>query len=220
MLATLASLALVLCAAAAPLADNLHHILTPREQLQGCPVGNIRVPLAGVNLTVPAGQNTSIITLGRGVQNYTCENGTFVSVGAVANLFDVSCFFDVQELNATDLSAVLPPLALNFLPQQDIFGLPVLIKHFFIDLPGATAASPGFFSASNHVVGAKVGDVKSPINSTRDVDWLDLAAVANQGTLAKSVFRINTAGGQPPTSCAQQGQNLSVEYAAMYWFTS
>ena len=49
----------------------------------GCPTSSIPVPVPS-GLTVPAGQNVSLITVGRGIQNYTCTNGTYVSAGALA----------------------------------------------------------------------------------------------------------------------------------------
>lgn len=36
------------------------------------------------NLTMPAGQSVTIATVSRGVQNYTCTGGTWVSNGALA----------------------------------------------------------------------------------------------------------------------------------------
>jgi hypothetical protein len=33
-----------------------------------------------------------------------------------------------------------------------------------------------------------------------DVPWLELTAIVGQGTLAKTAFRLDTVGGQPPAS--------------------
>lgn len=64
-----------------------------------------------------------------------------------------------------------------------------------------------------------------------DVASLQLSAVAGQGTFAKSVFRLDTASGQPPASvseqqwlpltgqCTTEGEKIQVNYGAMYYFT-
>lgn len=48
-----------------------------------CPANNVRIPLP-TNFTLSANETTHLVTVGRGTQNYTCTNGTFVSAGAVA----------------------------------------------------------------------------------------------------------------------------------------
>ena len=75
MLATLvlaAALALTSSVAAAPLAK--------------CDVSRLAVPLPmnQTTLSVPMDQTISLVTLGRGVQNYTCTDGLWVSKGALA----------------------------------------------------------------------------------------------------------------------------------------
>jgi hypothetical protein len=49
-----------------------------------------------------------------------------------------------------------------------------------------------------YVIGAKVGDIAAPTSPATNVDWLALNGV--QGALATKIFRIDTVGGQPPTS--------------------
>jgi hypothetical protein len=48
-----------------------------------CPTQNVAVPLIA-GLQVPPGEKTVYVGLGRGVQNYTCTAGKYVSAGAVA----------------------------------------------------------------------------------------------------------------------------------------
>ena len=48
-----------------------------------------------------------------------------------------------------------------------------------------------------YVLANKTGDLLSPAG-TQDVDWLQLTGV--QGNLAKTVLRIDTQYGQPPSS--------------------
>jgi hypothetical protein len=73
--------------------------------------------------------------------------------------------------------------------------------------PTGTGISPiwDFTSSGNfagdanaYVIGAKVGDIPAPTKPTTNVDWLALNGV--QGALASKIFRIDTVGGQPPTS--------------------
>jgi hypothetical protein len=103
-------------------------------------------------------------------------------------------------------------------------------QHFFRPpLPGAAAASPEFTFVSStgdpnqFTVDAKVHNIPDPLNPTFDVDWLDLSSVGGQagGQAAKKVFRVNTAGGQPPKTCNARDPNqatLLVQYAAIYYF--
>lgn len=50
---------------------------------QGCPTSNITVPVPK-GLSVPAGENTTLVTVARGSQNYTCSKGAYISAGALA----------------------------------------------------------------------------------------------------------------------------------------
>lgn len=50
------------------------------------------------------------------------------------------------------------------------------------------------------------------------VAWLYLQATGH--TLWRSVYRVNTAGGAAPKSCAGQPREISLPYAAEYWFYS
>jgi hypothetical protein len=53
-------------------------------------------------------------------------------------------------------------------------------------------------NATAFVLGAKTGDILAPTDPATNIDWLQLAAV--QGELASEIFRVDTVGGQPPTS--------------------
>lgn len=71
---------------------------------------------------------------------------------------------------------------------------------------------------------AKVGDVKSPPTSNKGpdgtgaVDWLALTAKTGYTSVGLGeVYRVVTAGGNPPTTCAAAGV-VSIQYAAEYWF--
>ncbi|KAJ7469775.1 hypothetical protein B0H11DRAFT_1653001, partial [Mycena galericulata] len=169
------------------------------------------------------------VLLGVGIQNYTCSAaGTYGTIGAVASLFDISCldqtpgFADIQS-SAFDLwneaSADTTASSVGAL-----VGAPNLLGyHYFVTSPSGTGISPkwdftstGSFAgnSSAYVLGAKVGDIPSPNDSATDVDWLALNNV--QGSLASKIFRIDTVGGQPPTSCVA-GSAISVKYTAKYY---
>ncbi|KAK8861282.1 hypothetical protein IAR55_002101 [Kwoniella newhampshirensis] len=174
------------------------------DQTTHCSVDGLTVPLSGVpGLSVPGGQKLSTITVGRGVQNYTCTSGTYVTAGAVANLFDLSCLFSGSKgrLDPTAISSLLSKMAYSAIPYPLTGDLSVVIHHFFVDTPG------------------KVASVNDPSRPSLNVPWLQLAGIDGQGTLAKSVYRLDTVGGQPPDSCDKEGQDLSVQYAAMYYLT-
>lgn len=142
------------------------------------------------------------------------------NVGAVAELFDISCVVDsalspyltsaVEALwsaipsdtfNTTELISTL-----GFLGNPDVIG-----QHYFVPNPATGSGSSPKFDftsarfngvAEAFVVLAKTGDVVSPDDKSVDVDWLYLTALSygGQGELAGSAFRVETAGGQPPAS--------------------
>ncbi|KAJ7191283.1 hypothetical protein GGX14DRAFT_481692 [Mycena pura] len=170
------------------------------------------------------------VMLGVGIQNYTCSSttSTYASIGAVASLFDISCleksdFAEVQtkafktwskasaKTKATSIGATV--------------GAPNLLGfHYFVTSPSGTGLSPkwdftstGKFAgnATAFVLAAKVGDMAAPTNPAVNVDWLALNNV--QGALASKVFRIDTVGGQPPSSCVPGSAPISVKYTSKYF---
>ena len=73
----------------------------------------------------------------------------------------------------------------------------------------------------------KLADIKAPANAsvglqgTGAVDWLALTEVVGMGSVGlKEVFRVDTAGGNPPESCATSavGVVISMPYSAVYQF--
>lgn len=187
----------------------------------GCPV--TAVPSLPTNQTVIAVDSTlktHFVGLGVGVQNYTCTNGKFVSAGAVATLYDVSCVY------GTPLFSQLPDIALKFNFQRSPIATEIgrslgqnplaLGDHYFVS-NSAGGISPKFDftksqKASMFVVAAKKGGVASPAGS-QNVDWLQLNKV--DGTMGTQVFRVDTRKGQPPATCTSG--TISVPYSAMYW---
>jgi hypothetical protein len=157
-------------------------------------------------------------------------------VGAVAQIFDISClnnqsiFADVavvafnawseahmsitaQELKSLDLP--FNGLSYGILNENSLLGL-----HFFVKNDSAITGIPAWdFSASQNNSDAFVDvaafeKLPAPQNVT-DVPWLQVHGTT--GNLATSVYRLFTRGGQPPASCGPQDpQDISVKYTSQY----
>ncbi|KAJ7921346.1 hypothetical protein B0H13DRAFT_2656038 [Mycena leptocephala] len=189
-------------------------------------------PTSAAVLDLPAGQTQLVspttaplfVSLGVGVQNYTCNASTlkYTSVGAVAAIFDISClaptplFANLQTVAFSAWSAA--PASLSATTIGTKIGAPALLGfHYFVPSPSGTGLSPMWdFTASGKstVLAAKAGDITAPTASATNVDWLMLNSV--QGSLATQVFRIDTVNGQPPTSCVAGSADISVKYTAKY----
>ncbi|KII84270.1 hypothetical protein PLICRDRAFT_57673 [Plicaturopsis crispa FD-325 SS-3] len=208
------------------------------RQLSGCDISNAKMtlPASQVALVEPNATTPSFIGLAIGVQNYTCSNtSTYTNVGAVAELFDVSCLYGKSAYTSVQTAAWDAwSAAPADVTAQDVIaffsGAPeaknaVLGQHFYVTNPitgtgvspkwdftssGKTAGNPAAF-----VVGAKAGDIASPAGNTSNVDWLSVKPI--QGDLASQIFRIDTTGGQPPASCTPGSAPISVKYTAKYW---
>ncbi|KAF8202499.1 hypothetical protein BJ912DRAFT_444183 [Pholiota molesta] len=226
-LSFICTLALAASAFAAP------QFLPPPPGLESPPAGKRTCPIKQT-LTVSANQTVltnpttpaSFVLLGVGIQNYTCSTtGTYVSIGAVAELYDLSClsavpaaFNAIQDQAFTTWTATTS----STLGPKANGCLPLMGQHYFVTSPSGTGLSPvwDFRAASAQgnpnafVLGAKVGDLPAPTGS-QDVDWLQLKNVS--GSLATSVYRVDTRGGQPPASCTPGSAPISVKYTAKYW---
>ncbi|KAJ7631819.1 hypothetical protein B0H17DRAFT_1164190 [Mycena rosella] len=188
-------------------------------------------------MDLPANQTTLVapataplfILLGVGVQNYTCSGTTFASIGAVASLFDISCLDGTPQFATVQTKAFKiwesTPVGVSPRAIGPLVGAPHLDGfHYFVTSPSGTGISPkwdftstGKFAgnATAFVIGAKVGDIPAPTNPATNIDWLQLVRV--EGDLASQIFRIDTVGGQPPTSCEAGSAPISVKYTAKYY---
>ncbi|KAJ7249777.1 hypothetical protein B0H12DRAFT_1121703 [Mycena haematopus] len=171
------------------------------------------------------------VALGVGVQNYSCSSttSTYASIGAVASLLDLSCLdkkpeFATVQTTAFNIWNKAPPAELATSIGRRVDAPVLLGYHYFVTSPSGTGLSPkwdftstGKFAgnATAYVLGAKVGDIPAPTNSATNVDWLALNNA--QGSLASKIFRIDTVGGQPPTSCVPGSDPISVKYTAKYF---
>jgi hypothetical protein len=192
-------------------------------------------------LVLPEGQTNltatmsapSFVMLGVGFQNYTCSAaGTYTSVGATADLFDLSCLSEVDSTafdgcpncnynNIQDFAFAM----WSATPVDDLAVISQRVPtklgaHFFIkNANGGISPSWDFRGnfAPNQpdafVVAAKVAGLKAPTG--QDVDWLQLKGVS--GGLATSLYRTHTRGGQPPTSCSPGSADIRVKYVSEYW---
>ncbi|KAK7462845.1 hypothetical protein VKT23_007421 [Stygiomarasmius scandens] len=180
----------------------------------------------------PPTHPVSFIALGVGTQNYTCsDTGTYTSVGALAELFDVSCLYGTKFFSGITSDAfalwhaappsISAPSVVEFL---HTFKNPaVLGEHYFIVNPvTGTGTSPKWDFTSHafsgnpdaFMVGAKVSSLAAPTGPS-DVDWLQLSNVA--GSLADEIYRTDTRGGQPPASCIPGSNPITVKYTSLYW---
>lgn len=189
----------------------------------------LTVALPSSGLPAPTG-SLKYIALGLGTQNYTCANtpgstaAAPVAIGAIAKLSDASDFLQEHQ----DLIPTLPGLALGLstmtgIDPAKILGLPYIGQHFFTSTP-----SPEFdlTAVSCRLVAKKLANVAAPANACSGpnnagaVDWLELGdsgAGLSFGGI-NYVYRVETAGGKAPTTCAGNSGVFTVPYAAEYWY--
>jgi hypothetical protein len=182
--------------------------------------------------TIPAGQTTltastdplSYVLLGVGYQNYTCTDaGTFTSAGATADLYDLSCVAktpaDVARITTTANKLWNSKLPIIQCITPVLGKVAAIGKHFFSPSPSGTGISPVWDrraetkKANAYVLARKTGNIPAPTGA-QDVDWLQLANV--EGSLATTIYRTDTRGGPPPTSCTP-GSSTRVKYVAAYY---
>ena len=92
-------------------------------------------------------------------------------------------------------------------------------QHYFdaTGTPTFDLGQTGFLSA------AKKADIPAPTDAdagvlgTGAVDWLMLSDKGGSVGLSR-VYRVLTAGGKAPATCAGQDSNINVQYTAQYWF--
>ncbi|TKA30710.1 hypothetical protein B0A50_02430 [Salinomyces thailandicus] len=166
------------------------------------------------------------VTLGLGVQNYTCNGQRYIQNeagdGAHATLYDATHYLGAlpTEINT------LPPrrlFAYESLHQREQVAnvaphLQVLGEHFF------TSALVPTFDLSEakpplRLSAAKAAAVPAPTDDA--VAWLYLVDRDDgQSDGLKAVYRVETVKGVAPSSCTAEetGSQLAVSYAAEYWF--
>ncbi|KAF9495004.1 hypothetical protein BDN71DRAFT_1482879 [Pleurotus eryngii] len=206
-------------------------LAAPSLTTSGCDISNTEISLPP-GLPPPTSP-PSYVSVAIGVQNYSCDDtGAYTSVGAVAELFDISCLlgtpaFDHIQGLAFNIWKALPSkvTAEKVIELLHLAKTPTILgQHYFITNPftgsglspkwdftsqGATKGNPNAF-----VVGARSGGVPAP-TGPQDIDWLFLTGV--QGQLADQIYRVDTRGGQPPATCTPGSAPISAKYASKYW---
>jgi hypothetical protein len=168
------------------------------------------------------------VAVGRGIQNYTCStaNATAapVSIGAVATLYNATCVASTYP----DLLAALPNVALQFnLTSNDQATLSpsylTISGHHYFSNPttpdfdlNTAAMGLGFASClKNNTVPAPAG---APVGQGGEghgsVAWLKLLTKDGATGDLEEIYRVNTAGGNPPATCAGMPATFEVQYAA------
>jgi hypothetical protein len=196
-----------------------------------CDLSRAVMPAEAATLPPPSkGLTLRHIAIGRGTQNYTCDttNATAIPVanGAVATLFNASCVGAAYP----DLLTILPKMAMQFNLTNDEdhrmgpSNLAISGKHFF------TNGTTPFFSlvtdaqnvgeagcAKNSSIPAPTG---APIGQKGEpaVAWLKLLTRPGATGELQEVYRLDTAGGSAPASCAGMPAHFEVQYSAAYWF--
>jgi hypothetical protein len=178
-------------------------------------------------LTPPANVSIKHVTIGHGIQNFTCAslNATPVAIGALANLYDATtlAFSNETALATAPSAAVYLPLVLSSNSSLVIPGLgtfPHIGQHFF-----SAAEVPTFVFATlgEMLSGKTLATINAPAGSnpgpagTGATTWLDLGDKGGSTGLS-GVYRVLTAGGLPYKTCQGQNESFSIPYAATYWF--
>lgn len=169
------------------------------------------------SLTPPAsGLHLKAITLGRGTQNYTCSSASAgpVSVGAKADLLDASVLLPhLPKHEADQILNQLPSYLVNLnFDTIENSTIPIMGHHIF----SADKVPQFILGKVGTLAGKKAENISAP-SQANGVDWLKLDSIAGSVNL-KEAYRVETAGGKPPKTCAGQPANIEVPYAAQYWF--
>ncbi|KAF8502742.1 hypothetical protein F5888DRAFT_1116091 [Russula emetica] len=195
--------------------------------------GACNVPASAVTLPSsldPLPSPPNLFLLGVGVQNYTCNsNGTFDNVGAVAQLFEISClygkpeFSTIQNIAFNDWAAspITNPLDPGLVQQVNQYNISVEGQHYFVQQNGTlvpvwdlTSSGENAGNPNAIVFAQKVNSAPSP-DGPENIDWVELKKLS--GGLANLVYRVDTVKGQPPSTCTP-GSSASVKYTANYLF--
>jgi hypothetical protein len=177
---------------------------------------------------VSEGLTLKHVAIGRGIQNYTCSqtNATAppVSIGAVATLYNASCVASTYP----DLLTLLPNVALQFNLTSDDQAtlspsyLAISGHHYFANTTTPTfnldtaSQDLGFAPCSKN--NTSLAPTGSPAGQGGQghgsVAWLKLVTREGATGNLEEVYRVNTAGGNPPATCAGMPATFEVQYAA------
>ena len=136
-------------------------------------------------------------------------------------MFDISCLYGTAEFDKVQNDAydilrkcdTLDPSESNLANEfSHEFNIPLVGYHYHINDNGTllpafdlTSAGPTKGNPDAFVVTTKAVDVPAP-DSRHDIDWVELKGLS--GKFADAVFRVDTRGGQPPTSVSSYPLHL------------
>jgi len=201
-----------------------------------CDLSNAVMPVASPTPLPPpsAGLTLKHVAIGRGTQNYTCATSDSSSVpatiGAKATLFNASCVASTYP----DVFTLIPRVALEFnlssSTQSELVpsNLQVSGHHFFLttttpffDLDTQNQDLGEVACSKNNTINAPAGSAVGQNNvGFGSVAWLKLIAKSGATGGLQEVYRVNTAGGNPPATCDGMPSSFEVQYASEYWFWS
>jgi hypothetical protein len=180
----------------------------------------------------PANLTVKHITVGHGIQNYTCSSNLSappIALGAVATIYDVTAiaFLSSSTTSLIPSVAAFQPLTKFIIPSAPLIipglaSFPILGFHFF-DATGTPVFDLN--TVGERLASRKIADIKAPadaskgLEGTGPVDWLALTSVPGSVGLSM-VYRVDTAGGNPPKNCEglEAGSVVTVPYSARYHF--
>ena len=174
------------------------------------------------------------VVVGRGTQNYTCDvsNATAApqAVGALATLYNVTELATKRPAllrTLTRLAMFMDPDAPCVQGSEYIQGL-ISGYHYFLD-----GTTPYFnLDTDAHSYGAGAVEKTSVADAPADATpgqpgqaygaaaWLMLSKNSGDAYVDgdwSRVYRLNTAGGNPPDTCEGREAAFTIEYAAQYW---
>ncbi|KAF9459680.1 hypothetical protein BDZ94DRAFT_1312187 [Collybia nuda] len=212
------------------LAVTASAIALPKGLGSSCDVSHaqINLPTTPPMLVAPTG-TPSFIVLSMGTENYTCTSaGTYMNIGAVAELFDISCLYKtpIQEAAYALWNAAPPsvtPLdliaSLHNSTSHAILGQHYVIRNPITGTGGVPKwdfTSQGVYKGNaNAFVVANI-DSAVPAPNPANAPYLRLTHLL--GDLADQIYRVDTKGGQPPAgSCTPGSPVIAVRYTAKYW---
>ncbi|ETS80524.1 hypothetical protein PFICI_08053 [Pestalotiopsis fici W106-1] len=191
-----------------------------------CDLSTVQMPEAPTPLpAVSEGLTLKHVAVGRGTQNYTCDttNATAapVAIGAMATLFNASCLISTYP----DLTNMITRMALKFdlSAEETKLGpsnLAISGQHYFTNM-----TTPFFnLDRPNLQLGEapcqKLNATSAPTDAAKGPDgasavpWLKLSTRAGATGDLQEVYRVETAGGSAPATCAGMPATFEVQYSA------
>lgn len=198
-----------------------------------CDVSTAQMPVAPEPLAAPSkGLKPHHIALGRGTQNYTCEDSSASSVpaaaGAVATLFNISCLASVSPELVTSVANMAIHFGVDEASHRALGPTPWPVSgvHYF------SAPGVAYFNLNEGTTAGKFGEAPCQKNASatapvtaavgpegeKAVPWLKLNTIDGATDDIKEIYRVDTVGGSAPATCEGLDETFEVEYVAVYWF--